>query len=125
MLIRQQARPGFTNRTIVYCSIVAQTSTMANILNCEAFDAQQADRPGTLERFRRGPGKVLVARNALGFRIGILDIRCVTHLGWPRTMLRLWPGELTGWTRHYPTTSTVSDGVRLDYCSLIIKLSQQ
>lgn len=85
--ICQRARLGFPGRTIVYCSTIAHTSTMADLLGCEAFFAHQADRPGILKRFRHGSGKILVATNALGMGIDIPDIRCVIHLGWPRTML--------------------------------------
>ncbi|KAJ5443111.1 hypothetical protein N7445_004862 [Penicillium cf. griseofulvum] len=85
--IHQRVQVGFPGRTIVYCSTITHTRTMAGLLGCEGFFAEQADRAGILERFRGGMGKVLVATNALGMGIDIPDIRCVIHLGWPRTML--------------------------------------
>lgn len=85
--IHQRARLGFPGRTIVYCSTIAHTYTIAGILGCESFFSNQADQDGILERFRTRPGKVLVATNTLGIGIDIPDIRSVIHLGWPRTML--------------------------------------
>ncbi|KAJ5443114.1 hypothetical protein N7445_004865 [Penicillium cf. griseofulvum] len=85
--IHQRVQVGFPGRTIVYCSTITHTRTMAGLLGCEGFFAEQADRAGILERFRGSMGKVLVATNALGMGIDIPDIRCVIHLGWPRTML--------------------------------------
>lgn len=78
------ASPG---RTIIYCSTREATERVASSLECEAFHSVSYDKAGILTRFRQGPGQVVVATASLGLGIDIPDIRCVLHLGWPRTML--------------------------------------
>jgi superfamily II DNA helicase RecQ len=45
------------------------------------------DHAGVLERFIQGITNVIVATNALGMGVDILDIRVIIHISVPRTLL--------------------------------------
>ena len=80
----QQAQPG---KVVIYAPIVSQVTAMARLLGCPAYYSGQPDRVGVLQRFVDGTTPVLVATSALGMGVDIPDIRCIIHLGPPRTLL--------------------------------------
>jgi superfamily II DNA or RNA helicase len=79
-----QARDG---RVIVYAKIKSQVDAVSRELGCEAYHSTVLDRTGILQQFQRGHTRVIAATSALGMGIDIPDIRCVIHLGRPRTLL--------------------------------------
>lgn len=85
--VRQQIQRVPAGRVIVYGSTKTHVGILADLLQCDAFYGNQDDKAGIIERFRHGNTRVIVATSALGMGIDIPDIRCVIHLGWPRTML--------------------------------------
>ncbi|KAI9035034.1 uncharacterized protein KD926_004698 [Aspergillus affinis] len=80
----RQARPG---KVILYANVVSQVTAMARLLDCPAYYSGQPDRAGVLQQFIDGAAPVLVATSALGMGVDIPDIRCIIHLGAPRTLL--------------------------------------
>lgn len=80
----QLARPG---KVVVYAGIVSQVQALAQALGCPAYHSQQVNRAGVLQGFIDGITPVLVATSALGMGVDVPDIRCVIHVGMPRTLL--------------------------------------
>ncbi|CEL09334.1 hypothetical protein ASPCAL12472 [Aspergillus calidoustus] len=60
---------------------------MVEIVRCEAYHSQQVDRAGVLEWFIQGTMDVIVATNALGMGVDILDIQAIIHISMPWTLL--------------------------------------
>jgi superfamily II DNA or RNA helicase len=85
--VRQRIQRVPAGRVIVYGSTTTHVGIIAGALGCDAFYSGQDDKSGIIERFRQGHTGVIVATSALGMGIDIPDIRCVIHIGWPRTML--------------------------------------
>ena len=80
----QRARPG---RVIVYGSTKPIVTQAAEILGCSAFYSDQDEKLGILEQFRRAANGVIAATSALGMGVDIPDIRCIIHIGFPRSSL--------------------------------------
>jgi late competence protein required for DNA uptake (superfamily II DNA/RNA helicase) len=80
----QQARGG---RVIVYGQTKSQVQAISRELGCEAYHSEVVDRAGVMQRFQDGLYRVIAATSALGMGIDIPDIRCVIHVGRPRTLL--------------------------------------
>ena len=80
----QQARGG---RVIVYGQTKSQVQAISRELGCEAYHSEVVDRAGVMQRFQDGLHRVIAATSALGMGIDIPDIRCVIHVGRPRTLL--------------------------------------
>lgn len=85
--IRDRIRRACPGRVIIYGTVKAHITQLAEQLDCPAFHASQVDKDGILAWFRRTPGAVITATSALGMGIDIPDIRSVIHIGQPRTML--------------------------------------
>ncbi|KAI9035075.1 uncharacterized protein KD926_004657 [Aspergillus affinis] len=60
---------------------------IAEATTAGAYYSQGIDRPGVLQRFIDGISPVIAATSALGMGVDIPDIRCIIHLGTPRTLL--------------------------------------
>ncbi|MCN0155273.1 RecQ family DEAD/DEAH box helicase [Salinispora arenicola] len=80
----QQARGG---RVIVYGQTKSQVQAISREFGCEAYHSEAVDRAGVMQRFQDGLHRVIAATSALGMGIDIPDIRCVIHVGRPRTLL--------------------------------------
>ena len=80
----QRAQPG---KVIIYASTIPIVVQMAQLLECEAYHSKQVDKAAVLARFRSGAANVIVATSALGLGVDIPDIRCIIHVGQPRTLL--------------------------------------
>lgn len=80
----QQARGG---RVIVYGQTKSQVQAISRELGCEPYHSEVVDRAGVMQRFQAGQTRVIAATSALGMGIDIPDIRCVVHVGRPRTLL--------------------------------------
>ena len=80
----RRAQPG---KVVIYSSTVQVVVQMAELLGCEAYHSKQLDKAGVLARFRNGEANIIVATSALGMGVDIPDIRCIIHIGQPRTML--------------------------------------
>ncbi|KAL4744203.1 P-loop containing nucleoside triphosphate hydrolase protein, partial [Aspergillus terricola var. indicus] len=85
--IRQRIRQARDGRVIVYANIKSQVDAISRELGCEAYHSAVLDRTGVMQRFQSGQTRVIAATSALGMGIDIPDIRCVIHLGRPRTLL--------------------------------------
>lgn len=85
--VRQRIQLASPGRTVIYTTTRGHVETLASYLKCEAFHSQSYDKDGIIERFQTGDSKVLVATGSFGLGIDISDIRCVLHLGWPRSLL--------------------------------------
>jgi hypothetical protein len=80
----QRARPG---RVIVYGSTKRIVTQAAEILGCAAFYSTQDEKLGILGQFRGAANPVIAATSALGMGVDIPDIRCIIHIGFPRSLL--------------------------------------
>ena len=80
----QRARPG---RVIVYGSSRNIVTQAAQILGCAAYHSDQDSKLGILEQFRRTTNRVIAATSVLGMGVDIPDIRCIIHIGFPRSLL--------------------------------------
>jgi hypothetical protein len=80
----QRTRPG---RVIVYGSSRNIVTQAAQILGCAAYHSDQDSKLGILEQFRRTTNGVIAATSALGMGVDIPDIRCIIHIGFPRSLL--------------------------------------
>ena len=70
--------------------VAARTAAeAAQALGCEAYFGKQTTghRTESLARFRETPSAVIVATSALGMGVDIPDIRCIIHIGRPRSLL--------------------------------------
>lgn len=85
--VRERIRLASPGRTVIYTTTTDDVEALASHLRCEAFHSKSYDKDGILERFQAGQGKVLVATGSFGVGIDISDIRCVLHLGWPRSLI--------------------------------------
>ncbi|KAL4732842.1 P-loop containing nucleoside triphosphate hydrolase protein, partial [Aspergillus similis] len=85
--IRQRIRQARDGRVIVYANIKSQVDAISRELGCEPYHSAVLDRTGVMQRFQSGQTRVIAATSALGMGIDIPDIRCVIHLGRPRTLL--------------------------------------
>jgi len=74
-------------KVVVYANSRHQTEQVAEALGCGAYHSHTIDRAGMLSTFRQTPSGVIVATSALGMGIDIPDIRCVIHVGRPRSLL--------------------------------------
>jgi hypothetical protein len=80
----RHARPG---KVIIYVPMIRHARLMAEVLGCGAYFHDQVDKDQLMQQFRQGAPSVIVATGALGMGIDIPDIRCILHLGRPRTLL--------------------------------------
>ncbi|KAJ5300045.1 hypothetical protein N7476_007735 [Penicillium atrosanguineum] len=80
----RRARPG---RVIVYGSNKSIVTQAAEILGCAAFYSNQDEKLGILEQFRSASNGVIAATSALGMGVDIPNIRCIIHIGFPRSLL--------------------------------------
>ncbi|KAB8212760.1 P-loop containing nucleoside triphosphate hydrolase protein, partial [Aspergillus novoparasiticus] len=85
--IRERIRRAGPGKVIIYANAVRQVVELARELPCEAYYSQQLDKPSILQRFVQGQTPVIAATSALGMGVDIPDIRCVIHVGIPRTLL--------------------------------------
>ncbi|KAF9882584.1 hypothetical protein FE257_006232, partial [Aspergillus nanangensis] len=85
--IRQQLAAVHRGKVIIYANIISQVTAVAQQFGCEAYYSQSIDRPGVLQRFMDGRQSVIAATSALGMGVDIPDIRCIIHIGTPRTLL--------------------------------------
>jgi len=72
---------------IVYGQTKSQVQASSREFGCEAYHSEAVDRAGVMQRFQDGLHRVIAATSALGMGIDIPDIRCVIHIGRPRTLL--------------------------------------
>ena len=80
----RQAQPG---RVIIYANIKSQVEAISREIGCEPYHSEVLDRTAVMQRFHDGQTRVIAATSALGMGIDIPDVRCVIHLGRPRTLL--------------------------------------
>lgn len=80
----RRARPG---RVIVYGSTRNVVTQAAQMLGCAAYYSDQDHKLGILDQFRRTAHRVIAATSALGMGVDIPDIRCIIHIGFPRSLL--------------------------------------
>ncbi|MGH3848179.1 MAG: DEAD/DEAH box helicase, partial [Pseudonocardiaceae bacterium] len=80
----RRARPG---RVIVYGSTRNVVTQAAQMLGCAAYYSDQDHKLGILDQFRRTANGVIAATSALGMGVDIPDIRCIIHIGFPRSLL--------------------------------------
>jgi superfamily II DNA helicase RecQ len=85
--IRERVRRARPGRVIVYGSTKSIVTQAAEILGCTAFYSDQDEKLGILEQFRRAANGVIAATSALGMGVDIPDIRCIIHIGFPRSLL--------------------------------------
>lgn len=85
--IRQRIRQAGQGKVIVYANTIRQVIELAQELECEAYYSQQIDKPSILQRFIQSQTQVITATSALGMGVDIPDIRCIIHVGMPRTLL--------------------------------------
>ncbi|PYH28098.1 P-loop containing nucleoside triphosphate hydrolase protein [Aspergillus neoniger CBS 115656] len=85
--LRRVTRRAQGGKVIIYANLVSQVSALARSLDCPAYHGKQVDRPGLLRRFTEGHTPVLAATSALGMGVDVPDIRCIVHVGWPRSLL--------------------------------------
>ncbi|KAL4971177.1 P-loop containing nucleoside triphosphate hydrolase protein [Aspergillus desertorum] len=85
--IRERIRQARAGRVIVYANIKSQVEALSRELGCEPYHSEVLDRTGVMQWFQAGQTRVIAATSALGMGIDISDIRCVIHIGRPRTLL--------------------------------------
>ncbi|KAK2778014.1 hypothetical protein CKAH01_11878 [Colletotrichum kahawae] len=91
--VRDWLRQKPCRKAVVYSSMIEGVKRMAEALGCAAFHSSISsieDKVLRLEAWRRGDSAdrgVIVAMNALGLGIDVLDMRLVVHAGMLR---RLW-----------------------------------
>lgn len=85
--IQERIRRAGNGRVIVYANLGDQVRAIAQKLGCEAFLRDDADDPGALSRFIDGTTRVLAARSGVNIGVDVSDIRCVIHIGTPRSLL--------------------------------------
>jgi superfamily II DNA or RNA helicase len=85
--IQDRVRRAYPGRVIIYATVRAHVTALAELLGCAAYHSKQVDKEGILASFRHQAGAVITATSALGMGIDIPDIRSVIHVGQPRTML--------------------------------------
>jgi superfamily II DNA helicase RecQ len=85
--LRQRVERCAPGKVVVYGNSVPQVMAIAEELRCHAYHSKAADKAGMLDAFRRGAHRVIAATGALGMGVDIPDIRCVVHVGRPRTLL--------------------------------------
>lgn len=85
--IRERIQRAGRGKVIIYANAIRQVRELAQILQCEAYYSQQIDKPSILQRFTQGQTQVITATSALGMGVDIPDIRCIIHIGIPRTLL--------------------------------------
>jgi superfamily II DNA helicase RecQ len=85
--IRERVRRTRPGRVIVYGSTKRIMTQAAEILGCAAFYSDQDEKLGILEQFRHAAHGVIAATSALGMGVDIPDIRCIIHIGFPRSLL--------------------------------------
>jgi superfamily II DNA or RNA helicase len=76
-------------RVLIYAHTIPHVQGMAQALGCEAYFGKQTTghRTESLARFRETASAVIVATSALGMGVDIPDIRCIIHIGRPRSLL--------------------------------------
>ena len=80
-----QAHP--IGKVVVYANSVSKVQRLASCLDCETYFSGTIDKERKFQEFREGRQRVIVATNALGLGVDILDIRLVLHQDLPRTLL--------------------------------------
>lgn len=85
--IQDRVRRAYPGRVIVYGTVRAHVTVLAEQLGCAAYHSKQVDKDSILASFRSTPGAVITATSALGIGIDIPDIRSMIYVGQPRTML--------------------------------------
>lgn len=85
--IRERIQRAGRGKVIIYANAIRQVIGLAEELQCEAYYSQQIDKPSILQRFTQGQTQVITATSALGMGVDIPDIRCIIHIGIPRTLL--------------------------------------
>jgi superfamily II DNA or RNA helicase len=85
--MRERVRRAQPGRAIVYGSTKRIVTRVAEMFGCAAYYSDQDRKTGILEQFRRGDQGVIAATSALGMGVDIPDIRCIIHVGFPRSLL--------------------------------------
>lgn len=86
-MIRDRIRRSRPGKVIVYTSIVRTGQILASKLACGTYHSKQLDKARVLGAFQSGQSPVIVATSALGMGMDIPDIRCIIHIGQPRTLM--------------------------------------
>ncbi|KAL4971198.1 P-loop containing nucleoside triphosphate hydrolase protein [Aspergillus desertorum] len=110
--IRERIRQARAGRVIVYANIKSQVEALSRELGCEPYHSEVLDRTGVMQRFQAGQTRVIAATSALGMGIDIPDIRCVIHIGRPRTLLDYGEAVIIhpyGWDTQDPWIDRVSE----------------
>jgi superfamily II DNA helicase RecQ len=72
---------------MVYGSTKGIVTRVAEMFGCAAYYSDQDGKTGILEQFRGGDQGGMAATSALGMGVDIPDIRCIIHMGFPRSLL--------------------------------------
>ncbi|KAL1993927.1 hypothetical protein VTN49DRAFT_2596 [Thermomyces lanuginosus] len=85
--IKRKIRWAGSGRIIVYANLAEQVRAIAQKLGCEALVRDDSDEPDVLSRFIDGTTRVLAARSGVGIGVDVKNVRCVIHIGIPRSLL--------------------------------------
>jgi superfamily II DNA helicase RecQ len=76
-----------SGKIMIYGNSVVKVKTLAEQLGCDAYFYDAIGKASMLADFTASKQRVIVATSALGIGVDILDIRCIIHVDWPRTIL--------------------------------------